>query len=71
VIVVRIDEQMSPELKAAISKLMEKFNVVGFGPEEGEAKQDKTVVRSGQTGQDLSTAVSAAIDQVKNAKPHQ
>lgn len=66
-IVIKIDEELTEDLKSAINDLIVRFNVISFTNQEEEAETGQQV-RSGATGNDLSSAVSAAVDRVKRAK---
>lgn len=66
-LVIKIDEEYTPELRDAVMKLIGQFNVVSFSVDDAEQGQ-YTVdpkLRASSDSEELGAALSAAVDRVR------
>jgi hypothetical protein len=60
-LVIKLDEENTPEIRERLSKIVSMFKVVSFAWEDEKIPERP---RPNQTGQDLGTSLSSAVDRL-------
>jgi hypothetical protein len=61
-LVIKLDEENTPEIRERLSKIVALFKVVSFAWEDDNKAPERP--RPGATGQDLGSSLSSAVDRI-------